>query len=262
MADTKIDWATKVWNPVTGCTPVGAGCDNCYAARMAKRLRGRHGYPADDPFRVSYHPRRLEQPVHWRKPQVVFVNSMSDLFHKNVPITFLARVMDVIFCKACRHHQFVVLTKRPERVSKFQEACLLSPKKPGNNLWIGASIWDQKSAERALPHVLKQTLGHPILCAEPLLGPIKGLDFGRLDWLIVGCESGAGRRPCADKWLQDISTSATLRWVPTFIKQRVVNGRVSRDPQAWPVRLRVRQLPWVIDARRPARPETRCGNAT
>ncbi len=236
MADTKIDWATKVWNPVTGCTPVGAACDNC-----------------KDPFQVMLHPNRLGQPLCWRKPQVVFVNSMGDLFHEEVPLTFVSQVLDRIGTPLCSHHKFVVLTKRPQRIGEFVDwACgdpwwLHSwPEKSIPNLWIGASVWDQESAERALPYVLKQTLGHPILCAEPLLGSID-TNLQGLEWLIMGCESGPKRRDCSDSWFQKLLREAGALCIPAFLKQRVplLGNYVSRDPSEWPPDLRVRQLPWA-----------------
>jgi protein gp37 len=114
MGDTNIQWADKAWNPVTGCAPISAGCQNCYAKRMANRLRGRYGYPINDPFRVTLHPEKLEEPLHWRKPERIFVNSMSDLFHEDVPDEFISDIWDVMW--AAKQHIFLILTKRPERM--------------------------------------------------------------------------------------------------------------------------------------------------
>ncbi len=262
MADTKIDWATKVWNPVTGCTPVGAGCHHCYAARFAKRLKamGKPGYEKGFDH-VACHPDRLEQPLRWRKPQVVFVNSMGDVLHEAVPLPFVGEILQVIQEPECRFHQFVLLTKRPERLSiatKWRGNPFYSPIP---NLWIGASVWDQESAERAVPHVLKQRLGHPILCAEPLLDEIDWLRLGGLrtcsEWVIVGCESGPHRRTCNEMWIQTAVEQCRQAGVPLFVKQlSLFGGGVRRDPAEWPPELRVRQLPWATDAGGPARSET------
>lgn len=140
MSNTKIEWATKVWNPVTGCTKVSPGCEHCYAERMAKRLRGRYGYPAHEPFRVTLHPDKLEEPLHWKKPQRVFVCSMSDPFHEEVSITFLERMLAVI--TNCPQHTFMMLTKRPERLGIMTSDRLRISRTdtwPIHNLWLGVT---------------------------------------------------------------------------------------------------------------------------
>ncbi len=191
-----LKWATKVWNPVTGCTKVSQGCKNCYAERMATRLAGRVGYPADEPFRVTLHPERLDMPRHWRKPARVFVNSMSDLFHSDVPDEFIARVFGTM--SGCKKHTFMVLTKRPERMLKWLMRCGNggglgwithngakpiayggdgivvgeNDRWPLPNVWLGVSVEDQTTADERIPLLLQTPAAVHFVSCEPLLGPV------------------------------------------------------------------------------------------
>jgi len=178
MSDTKIEWATKSWNPVTGCTPISEGCKNCYAKRMSKRMRGRYGYPADDPFRVSLHINKLDEPSTWVKPQKVFVCSMGDLFHKDVPIKFFSDIMDTIIQN--QKHTFMLLTKRPERMLELLEdraedwklALPWQYKIPIHNLWLGVTAENQRTADERIPILLQIPAAKRFVSVEPMLGPV------------------------------------------------------------------------------------------
>jgi protein gp37 len=171
---TTIEWTDKTWNPITGCTKISPGCRNCYAERMAKRLAGRHGYPADEPFRVTFHPERLEEPLRWKKPQDVFVCSMGDLFHEDVPTGWVYHVFDVM--AEARQHTFQILTKRPENIRgklyegrpRYMAATDYLP-----NVWLGVSAEDQKRADERSRWLLKVPAAVRLLSLEPLLGPVE-----------------------------------------------------------------------------------------
>jgi len=188
---TKIEWAEESWNPVTGCTPVSEGCENCYAARMAKRLAGRAGYPADDPFKVTLHPERLEQPLKWRKPRRIFVCSMGDLFHPDVPFWFVCQVMAIV--AACPQHQFLFLTKRavamhdyftaslplefelPEAAKELGVLDKIPGKKtpwPPKNIWLGVTAENQARADERIPVLLSIPAAVHFVSIEPCLGPV------------------------------------------------------------------------------------------
>jgi len=188
MSKTKIEWATDVWNPVTGCTPVSEACKNCYAKRMATRLAGRCGYPADEPFRVTVHPERLEEPLRWRTPRRVFVCSMGDLFHEDVKPLTVASIFNTM--ADSRQHIFMVLTKRPDRAEKFIRDvipfwagesmpgdCALSQAMefddwPLPNVGLGVSVEDQKTADERIPLLLKTPAAWRFVSYEPALGPV------------------------------------------------------------------------------------------
>lgn len=195
MNRTKIEWAEVTWNPVTGCTPVSPGCEHCYARRMATRFRGRFGYPADNPFRVTLHEDRVEEPLRWRRPQMVFVCSMGDLFHPEVPDQFIARVFGTM--RYASHHTFMVLTKRPERMAAWFSQIWERPgegykrfgheRRPGGiegyivaeadrwplpNVWVGVTVENQEMANRRIPILLQVPAAARFVSAEPLLGPV------------------------------------------------------------------------------------------
>ncbi len=209
--DSRIEWTDATWNPVTGCTKVSAGCKNCYAERMAKRLHamGVHQYRND--FKLTLHPEVVEKPLQWRKPKRIFVNSMSDLFHPEVPGSFIRSVFDVIV--QAHQHSFQVLTKRPER------ALALATDLPWpENLWLGTSIENALVASRA--HLLAQIPAYVrFLSVEPLLGPIPRLPLNGIDWVIVGGESGPGSRPIEETWVLQIREQCLAQSVPFFFKQ-------------------------------------------
>lgn len=172
MADTKIEWADRVWNPVTGCTKISPGCANCYAERMAARLAGRCGYPKDIPFAVTMHPAKLNEPLHWRKPARIFVCSMSDLFHQDVPFYFIDDVFDQI--KRCRQHTFLILTKRPERMYAYFDSSSARVN-DGNwidHTWIGVTAENQEQADKRIPILLQTPAAVRFVSVEPMLGPV------------------------------------------------------------------------------------------
>lgn len=236
---TKIQWTDETWNPITGCTKISPGCRNCYAERMAKRLAGRCGYPADDPFAVTIHLDRLRQPSRWRKPRRVFVCSMGDLFHEDVPLLDIWRVFDVM--EAADRHTFQVLTKRPQRMAQA------SPPQPLPNVWLGVSVESRDQLDRI--DALGDTPAHVrFVSFEPLLGPIHNVDLTGIDWIIIGGESGPGARRCSVVWFRDLVRRARAARVPVFVKQLGSYGwrhPAGADPSEWPEDLRVREWPEV-----------------
>lgn len=206
-----IEWTDATWNPVTGCTKISAGCKNCYAERMAKRLRamGKSQYARG--FKLTLQPEMVDAPRRWRQPRTIFVNSMSDLFHKDVGAEFTLRVFNVM--NECPQHTFQVLTKRPEI------ALALAPNLTwSSNIWMGASIEDARVVHRidALRLIPAQTR---FLSLEPLIGPLPGLDLSGIDWAIVGGESGPRARPVDPAWVSDIRDQCARARVPFFFKQ-------------------------------------------
>jgi protein gp37 len=222
-----IEWVTATWNPLTGCTKISPGCKNCYAERMSHRLMlmGQPNYRND--FALTLHERMLEQPLRWKKPQRIFVNSMSDLFHQDVPFEFIARVFGVM--ERCFWHQFKILTKRAERLEEE------SPRLPWpDNVWQGVSVENADYAYR-IDHLRKTGAKTRFLSIEPLLGPIANLDLAGIDWVIVGGESGPGARPMAKEWVDELLAQCEHAGVPMFFKQwggvnkkktgRLLNGK-------------------------------------
>lgn len=217
---SKIEWTEATWNPVTGCTRVSAGCDNCYAATLTKRLAamGQDKYkglidPKKKHFNgvIKLHPEVLEQPLLWKKPQTVFVNSMSDLFHKDVPLDFILDVFDIM-----RHaywHQFQVLTKRTKRLEELN----LFIDWP-ENVWQGVSVEDEKVIFR-IDHLRKTGAFIKFLSLEPLIGPLSSLNLEGIDWVIVGGESGHGARSMKKEWVIEIRDQCMKQGVPFFLKQ-------------------------------------------
>ncbi len=232
---TKIEWTDETWNPVTGCTKVSAGCANCYAERMARRLAGRYGYPeAPHHFDVTLHPERLEQPLRWRKPRRVFVCSMGDLFHEDVPYSWVEDILRIALWTP--QHTYQILTKRPERMRvAYRTFCQTFnegyPTKPLPNVWLGVSCENQDAADARIPPLLQTPAAVRFVSAEPLLGAIDlGLvnehggpaDFARINglhWLIVGGESGPGARPMHPDWARGLRDQAQTAGVPFFFKQ-------------------------------------------
>lgn len=206
-----IEWTESTWNPVTGCDKVSPGCKHCYAERMAERLQamGQPNYRKG--FEVTLQPRMLELPLGWKKPQTIFVNSMSDLFHEKVPLDYVRRVFDVM--RRAHWHRFQVLTKRAERLSELSSR-LGWPA----NVWMGVSV--ESAAYTPRIDELRRTGAHvKFLSLEPLLGPLAELDLAGIDWVIVGGESGPKARPMAAEWVTDIRDQCRRAGVPFFFKQ-------------------------------------------
>ena len=231
-----IEWTDVTWNPVTGCTKISHGCKHCYAERMAKRLREMGVEKYRGGFSVAVHESTLDDPLKWKQPRLVFVNSMSDLFHKSVPSTFIERVFDVM--NRAPQHVFQVLTKRPSRVVQMNERLYWSP-----NIWFGTSIESERWLSRL--EQLKETNARvKFLSLEPLLGPLPNLGLEGIDWVIVGGESGPGARPMEAGWVRDIRDQCQRNDVPFFFKQwgGVFKKRTGRtlDNRVW------NQMPRVL----------------
>jgi protein gp37 len=208
---SSIEWTEATWNPITGCTKVSPGCKNCYAERMALRLQAMGHSNYANGFKLTTHEQMLELPLTWKKPQMIFVNSMSDLFHEDVPLEFIDRVMDVM--RRASWHQFQVLTKRSARLLEL-DAQIEWP----DNVWTGVSVESRSYAFR-IDH-LRGTGAHiRFLSLEPLLGPLPDLDLRRIDWVIVGGESGPGARPMKEEWAVDIRDQCLRAGIPFFFKQ-------------------------------------------
>jgi protein gp37 len=203
---TAIEWTDKTWNPTTGCNKVSPGCKHCYAETITKRFHA--NFP--NGFKFTLHPERLGEPLKWRKPSRVFVNSMSDLFHEQMPINFLVRIFEVM--KKADHHIFQILTKRHERLAEL--APLLSWP---DNVWMGVSVENQKYAHR-IDHLRRVPAKVRFLSCEPLLGPLE-LDLTGIHWVITGGESGPKHRPIKEKWVRSIRDQCRGEKVAFFHKQ-------------------------------------------
>jgi protein gp37 len=211
MAKSAIEWTGSTWNPVTGCIKISSGCKNCYAERMAKRLQamGQPNYATG--FKLAMHPRSLELPLSWKKPQTIFVNSMSDLFLDEIPTEFIKQVFDVM--KRAHWHTFQVLTKRSARLAKLSNELPWS-----SNIWMGVSVENHDCTFR-IDHLRDCGAQVKFLSMEPLLGPTPGLRLQGIDWVIVGGESGPGARPMQEEWVVEIKDQCLLADVPFFFKQ-------------------------------------------
>ena len=226
---SSIEWTETTWNPVTGCTKVSYGCRNCYAERMAHRLQAMGLDKYRNGFAVTTHADVLAAPLQWRRPRLVFVNSMSDLFHEQIPVDFVQRVFDVM--NRAPWHTFQVLTKRPERASALSTRLTWTP-----NIWLGVSIETQRWLSR-LSHLAATGARTRFLSLEPLLGPLPDLELRAIDWVIVGGESGPGARPMNADWVRDIRDNCVSHNVPFFFKQwgGVIKKRHGRrlDGRTW-----------------------------
>lgn len=252
MSDnTKIEWATTTWNPVTGCSQISEGCKNCYAKRMANRLRGRHGYPEDDPFKVTFHPDRLNQPLKWKKPRKIFVSSMGDLFHEDVWVDWIDSIIGII--NQCKQHTFMALTKRPENIEEkllayyhndkrrlFSSSFAIPP-----NLWLGVTAENQKRADERIPILLQIPARVRFISIEPMLERVSfrwsmyahqatGETYReylerngsynqyealrQINWVICGPETGPGKRPFNVAWARDLRGQCRNAGVPFFMK--------------------------------------------
>ena len=293
-----IEWTDETWNPTLGCSRVSAGCEHCYAERFAHRglSPSHHGLTVDSgkgprwTGEVRLLPERLDQPLRWRKPRRIFVDSMSDLFHESVPDEFIDRVFAVM--ALCPQHTFQVLTKRPERMRDYLKNHVAGGRHiwtaaqriemPGGrhkaetswplpNVWLGASIENQETADERIPHLLATPAAVRFVSAEPLLGPVD-LDPARMfptdecfqappkiDLVIVGGESGPGARPCNVEWIRSIVQECKAAGTACFVKQlgakpegsfdsidgrgRLLKSRKGADMDEWPEDLRVREMP-------------------
>jgi len=206
-----IEWTEATWNPVTGCNKISPGCKHCYAERLSKRLKAMGQANYRNGFKLTLQPRMLELPLKWKKPQTIFVNSMSDLFHKDVPLDYIQQVFDVM--KRAHWHRFQVLTKRADRLAE-----LSSELEWASNIWMGVSVENQKYTPR-IDDLRKTGAKTKFLSLEPLLGPLKNLDLSEIDWVIVGGESGYGARPMLLNWVTSIREQCQRAGVAFFFKQ-------------------------------------------
>jgi protein gp37 len=206
-----IEWTESTWNPVTGCTKISSGCKNCYAERMAKRLQAMGQANYRNGFEVTLQPQMLDLPIRWKRPQTIFVNSMSDLFHEGVPLQYIQRVFDVMH--TAHWHRFQVLTKRAERLLELDRE-LDWPA----NVWMGVSVESAAYVHRI--DALRVTSAClKFLSLEPLLSALPALDLTRIDWVIVGGESGPGARPISPEWVLDLRDQCSRAHVSFFFKQ-------------------------------------------
>jgi protein gp37 len=210
-SNSKIEWTDATWNPVRGCTKISPGCRHCYAERFAERFRGVKGHPFEQGFDLRLVPGKLDEPLRWKKPQRIFVNSMSDLFHNDVPVSYIRRVFEVMH--QADWHQYQILTKRAERLEIVSEALPWAP-----HIWMGVSIEDKEHLWR-IDH-LRQTKAYvKFLSIEPLLSPLGKLKLRGIDWVIVGGESGPGARPMEKGWVTDVRDQCQKAGVAFFFKQ-------------------------------------------
>jgi protein gp37 len=208
---SSIEWTDATWNPVTGCTQVSPGCDHCYARTFAERFRAVPGHPYEQGFDLRLWEERIELPLSWRKPKRIFVNSMSDLFHREVPTVFIERVFQTMLLAPW--HQFQILTKRSRRLAR------LAPQLPWPaHVWAGVSIETSQFAWRA-DHLRQVPAAVRFVSAEPLLGPLDSLDLTGIHWLITGGESGAHHRPCNPDWIRKLRDRCQRRGIAFFHKQ-------------------------------------------
>ncbi|MCK4654099.1 MAG: phage Gp37/Gp68 family protein [Candidatus Cloacimonetes bacterium] len=231
MAKSKIEWTESSWNPVTGCSKISLGCENCYAERMAKRLQAMGQQNYKNGFKVTCHLKVLEYPLKWKKPRIIFVNSMSDLFHEDVPFEFVQDIFKVM--NRAHWHTFQILTKRPERMLIFADKLNWTP-----NIWMGVTIESYKYKDRInilreIPAIIK------FISAEPLIEPLGKLDLTNINWMIVGGESGIGARPMSSSWVEEVKVQCEKFQIPFFFKQwggtnkkktgRILNGKIYNE---------------------------------
>ena len=228
MSKSKIEWTDATWNPVTGCSKISAGCLNCYAERMAGRLQAMGQPNYRNGFQVTCHEHMLEYPLRWKKPRTIFVNSMSDLFHEEIPDAFIVQVFEVM--RKASQHRFQVLTKRAGRLELLGRS-LPCPE----NVWLGVTVEKYDYLNR-IDLLRKTRAAVKFLSMEPLLSPMPGMDLRGIDWVIVGGESGPGARPMEAEWATEIQRQCQQAAVPFFFKQwggpqkkkagRLLNGRL------------------------------------
>lgn len=220
---SSIEWTESTWNPVTGCSKISAGCQHCYAERMALRLKAMGQPNYVNGFEVTMHEQMLELPLKWKKPQMIFVNSMSDLFHSEIPVEFIFKVFDVMH--RAHWHTFQILTKRAERLEEISSQLTWTP-----NIWMGVSVENAQYVSR-MDNLRNTGAKTRFVSFEPLLAPIPDLNLKGIDWAIVGGESGPGARPLKEEWVLEIRDKCFENKVPFFFKQwggtnKKKNGRL------------------------------------
>jgi len=221
--NSAIEWTEATWNPLTGCTKISPGCKHCYAERMALRLQAMNNPSYRNGFQLTIHEHLVETPLRWKKPQMIFVNSMSDLFHEDVPLEFIQQVIDTM--RRASWHRFQVLTKRSERLRQLDPLIDW----PGN-VWMGVSV-ERADYQYRIDDLRATNAAVRFLSLEPLLGPLPNLDLTGVQWVIVGGESGPGARPIQESWVLGIRDQCLKAKVPFFFKQwggfnKKKNGRL------------------------------------
>ena len=239
-----IEWTESTWNPVTGCTKISPGCKHCYAERMAERLQAMGQPNYANGFKLALQPHMLKLPLKWNKPQTIFVNSMSDLFHRDVPLSYIRQVFDIM--GQASWHRFQVLTKRADRLYELSARLDWT-----DNIWMGVSV-ENDGCRRRIDHLRATGARVKFLSLEPLLGPLPNLDLSGLDWVIVGGESGPRARSMDPAWVTDLRDQCCNADVPFFFKQwggrnkkqagRMLEGRVWNE---MPAATRLRQSTMV-----------------
>ncbi|MBZ0266272.1 phage Gp37/Gp68 family protein [bacterium] len=209
--NSSIEWTESTWNPITGCNKVSEGCRNCYAERMAYRLKAMGQKNYQKGFTLQLHHDVLEKPLHWKKPQVIFVNSMSDMFHPDVPLSFINKMFDVM--RKADWHTFQILTKRAERLRRL-DSQITWP----SNAWMGVSVENWEVVDR-IDFLRETNAAVKFLSLEPLISPLPNLNLKGIDWVIVGGESGPGARPMKEEWVWDIKVQCNNAKIPFFFKQ-------------------------------------------
>jgi len=227
MAKSTIEWTESTWNPITGCTKISAGCKNCYASILAKRLQAMGQKKYQNGFAPTMHPDTLDDPFKWKNGKLVFVNSMSDSFHKEFPLTFIQQMFSVM--NETPRHTYQVLTKRAERLEELSTFLNWT-----DNIWMGVSVENEKTIDR-IDHLRKIGAKVKFLSCEPLIGPLPNINLEGIDWVIVGGESGPNSRPMEKEWVEDIQQQCEKAGVAFFFKQwggvnkkktgRLLNGR-------------------------------------
>lgn len=242
---SSIEWTEATWNPVTGCSKVSSGCKHCYAERMARRLQAIGHAHYRNGFKVALHEQALELPLRWKRPQTIFVNSMSDLYHRDVPLDFIKKVFDVMH--RASWHRYQILTKRAERLAELNGKLSWAP-----NIWQGVTVEHPDCLYRI--DLLRQTGAHiKFLSLEPLLAPLRKLNLRGIDWVIVGGESGPGARPMLPEWVTDIRDQCCgagvafhfKQWGGVFKKRkgRVLEGRTWNEMPATPTTTQLELVP-------------------
>ena len=211
MSKSKIEWTGSTWNPITGCTKYSDGCTNCYAEKMANRLKNMGLKKYENSFNLTLHYENIEDPLFMKKPQTIFVCSMSDIFHKDVPDEFILKLFEVM--NKAHWHTFQVLTKRAERIKELNDSITWT-----KNIWLGTTVESEKVTHR-IDYLRESGAYIKFLSIEPLLTPINDLKLKNIDWVIVGGESGAKARPMLKEWVVDIKNQCKAQDVPFFFKQ-------------------------------------------
>ena len=211
MAESKIEWTDTTWNPTTGCSKISPGCNNCYAESFSKRLKSMGMEKYSNGFNVTIHPEVLELPMEWKSPRLVFVDSMSDLFHEEIPLSFIKEVFSIMH--ETKRHIYQVLTKRSERMLEISSELAWN-----ENIWLGVSVENNDYRYR-IDHLKKTNANIKFISFEPLIGPIYKLDLKGIGWVIVGGESGPGARPIKKEWVETIKDICQESDIPFFFKQ-------------------------------------------